>query len=142
MTFALILAVLVGVGFFQLRHGRNLKSPRKELLFARLSLIALFITLFVVQFASPDFSYYVDTSRPPIESLEDARVAIERSNELNSRIAHDLKNWSRLNSIFSFVLVALTLSSLLGVTEALASERKENPEGPENLIRIFDDDKQ
>lgn len=142
LQLVVFLMIVVVIGVYYWHQSRDLVSPQKELLFAKLSLLALFAVFFMWQFTGPDFAYFVDSSPTHIQSIEDARLAIQKSNETIEKMANDLKVGSRLNWMFSFVLIALTLSSLLSVSEALAREAKEPRDDSSKLISIFEDDKQ
>ncbi|NOT46420.1 MAG: hypothetical protein HOP17_01535 [Acidobacteria bacterium] len=120
----ILIAIMAAVGIYYFHYGRELASPQKELLFVRLSLLVVFGFLFVGFFTEPHFAYYVDTSPTHIQTVDDARLAIQRSNEVIEKMANDMRDSSNMAGMILMVLVVLTLSSFLRVSEVLSGEKK------------------
>lgn len=146
MTFpwkpTILIAILAATGVYYFHYGKKFASPQRELLFARLSLLCAFGFLFVGFFTEPNFAYYVDTSPTHIQTLDDARLAIQRSNEIIEKMANDMRDSSSMTGMVLMVLVVLTLSSFLRVSEVLLGEKKQQPDAPDKMISILDNDKQ
>ena len=88
---AVLIAILAAAEIYYLYYGKDLASPRKELLRLRVSLLCLSGFLFVGYFTEPNFAYYVDILPTHIQTIDDARLAIQRSNETIEKMANDLR---------------------------------------------------
>lgn len=137
----LLIVILAAAGIYYWYYGRELASPKRELLRLRLSLLCLFGFVFVAFVAEPTFAYYIDTSPTQIQTIDDARLAIQRSNETMAKMANDLRESAWMTSMFLVFLAAWVLPSFLRVSELILGE-KDELNGEDKLISIIEDDKQ
>lgn len=138
---AVLVAILAAAGIYYLYYGKNLTSPRKELLRLRLSLFCLVGFFGVGHFTEPNYSYYIDTSPTHIQTIDDARRAIQASNETIEKLAEDSRESVRMIGMTLGILVLFVLPSFLRLSGFLAEGESEDPDDDDKLISILNDDK-
>ena len=139
----LLIAILAAAGILYLYKGRGLTPVENELLRLRISFLVL-LSVFLVGFITePSFAYYIDTEPAHIQSIEDAKTAIQRTNETVERLVKDMREYTQMATITFALLIVWVLPSFLRISEhVLVGEDNELEEKEEKLISIFDNDKQ
>jgi hypothetical protein len=139
---AVLIAILTAAGIYYLYYGKDLASPSKELLRLRLSLLCLVGFFCVGYFTEPSYSYYIDTSPTHIQTVDDARRAIQKSNETIEKLANDSHESVRMIGMTLGILILFVLPSFLRLSGVLGEGASEEPsDDDDKLISIFDHDK-
>lgn len=139
---AVLLAIPAVAGIYYFYYAKDLASPQKELLRLRLSLLCLIGFFLVGIITAPFFGYYVDTSPTYIQTIDDARFAIQRSNETIKKLADDSRESFWMIFMTSAILIGYVLPSFLRLSEAMIPGESEEPNlDDDRPISIFDDDR-
>lgn len=138
---AVLIAIPAAAGIYYLYYCRDLASPRKEFLRLRLSMLCLVGFFVAGHFTGPYYAYYVDTSPTHIETIEDARQAIQASNETIEKLANDAREGAWMFGMTLGILVLFVLPSFLRLAEVLVPGENREPKDEGKLISVLDDDK-
>jgi len=138
----ILIAILAAAGIYFFYYGKNLLSPKKELLSLKLSVLCLVGFVIVGFITEPYYAYYIDTSPTHIQTIDDARTSIQRSNETIERLLKDLRESTRMVTATLLLLGCWVLPSFLRLSDVLVLGKNERADDHnDNLISIFNDDK-